>query len=86
MRLIRTLGFLSGARGLRRSIGLPALFLTAVLILGMTDTAKAFEDAEIRIEVNATDGDAGLPDILGRRTLEEGKGQGTRRTHCLFGQ
>lgn len=64
MRLIRTLGFLSGARGLRRSIGLPALFLTAVLILGMTDTAKAFEDAEIRIEVNATDGDAGLQIFL----------------------
>jgi len=64
MRLIKALAFISGDAGMRRSIGLLAIFLTAVLILSMTDTAKAFEDAEIRIEVNATDGDAGLQIFL----------------------
>ena len=64
MRLIKALAFISGDAGMRRSIGLLAIFLTAVLILSMTDTAKAFEDAEIRIEVNSTDGDAGLQIFL----------------------
>ena len=64
MRLIKALVFISDDAGMRRSIGLLAIFLTAVLILSMTDTAKAFEEAEIRIEVNSTDGDAGLQIFL----------------------
>jgi len=76
MRLIKALAFISGDAAMRRSIGLLAIFLTAVLILGITDTAKAFEDAEIRIEVNSTDGDAGLQIFLDGEPWKRAKVKG----------
>ena len=76
MRLIKALALISGDAGMRRSIGLLAIFLTAVLILSITDTAKAFEDAEIRIEVNSTDGDAGLQIFLDGEPWKRAKVKG----------
>jgi len=64
MRRIKVLGFISSDTGISGCIGLLALFLTAVLVLGMTVTAKAFEEVAVNIEVNATDGDAGVQIFL----------------------
>ena len=44
----------------QRSVLLMALFLSAVLVFAISSGAEAFEDAEVRIETNATDGDTGL--------------------------
>lgn len=58
----------------RRRIGFAAILLTAALVFGLTYAAREtraqegneipFGDAQIRIEVNSTDGDAGLQIFL----------------------
>jgi len=64
MRRIKALGFISDGLRIESFIGLTAIFLAAVFVLGMTVTAKAFEDVAVNIEVNATDGDAGVQIFL----------------------
>lgn len=63
-------------RGFRRNIAISAIFLTALIVLGLTVTVDGrhreqpevvripFSASEIRIEVNSTDGDAGLQIFL----------------------
>lgn len=60
MRRIKAFGFISDGFRMRGRIGLFALLLAALFVMGLSGTAEAFEDAEVRIETNSTDGDSGL--------------------------
>ena len=60
MRRIEALGFVSDCFRSIGFSGLTAIFLALVFLVGIVPGAQAFDDTEARIEVNATDGDAGL--------------------------
>jgi hypothetical protein len=72
IKVLRTL--VAGSAEVRRRIGFAAILLTAALVFGLTYAAREpqaqegneipFGDAQIRIEVNSTDGDAGLQIFL----------------------
>lgn len=64
MRHIKALGFVSDGLRIESFMGLTAMFLAAILVLGMTVTAEAFEEVAVNIEVNATDADAGVQFFL----------------------
>lgn len=72
MRIFKSLQFNSKYYGIVRNIAILAIFLAVIIVLGMTVSVDGrhrgqaevmkipFSAAEIRIEVNSTDGDAGL--------------------------
>ena len=76
MNSIKASGFISRLRGIPRGIGILAVSVTLLLVIGMTATVMGshndpadavtipFSASEIRIEVNSTDGDAGLQIFL----------------------
>ena len=66
MKRIKVLaGFVSGVMGMRKGIGLEALFLMAVVVASLGTTTPAvraaeFSEAELFFELNDTDGDLGI--------------------------